>query len=115
MQLVSVIRVLLVAPLMTAVVFPATPSFAQTRSPRQTATAYGARLNAKGQSANLNTARVNNRIASRIDTRLDLRIERYRPEAASDPTSAFKSTTNDKSRSTPVIAPPQQINIDDAG
>jgi hypothetical protein len=100
MQLVSVIRILLVATLMTALVFP---------------TAYGARLNAKGQPANLNTARINNRIASRIDTRLDLRIERYRPEAASDPTSAFKSTTNDKSRSAPVIAPSQQLNIDGAG
>ncbi|WP_298808771.1 hypothetical protein [uncultured Sphingomonas sp.] len=54
---------------------------AQTRSVRDTATAYGARLNAKGEPANLNPNRINNRVNSRLDTRLSLRIERYRPDS----------------------------------
>jgi hypothetical protein len=97
----------------TTTFFPATSGLAQTRSVRDTATAYGARLNAKGQPADANPARINNRIASRIDSRLALRIERYRPEAASDPAAAFRTTTDDKSRTAPVVAPPQQLNIDD--
>jgi hypothetical protein len=95
----------------------ATPSIsgAQTRSARDTATAYGARLNAKGQPANLNPARINNRIVSRIENRLDLRIERYRPDATNDPGAAFKATTDDKSHLTPVISQPQQQSIDEDG
>lgn len=72
---------------------------AQTRSVRDTATAYGARLNAKGLPASINPARINNRISSRLDNRLSLRIERYRPEASANPTAAFQATTtDDKSR-----------------
>lgn len=88
---------------------------AQTRSVRDTTTAYGARLNARGQPANLNPARINSRIPSRIDTRLSLRIERYRPDASTNPTAAFQTTTDDKTRTAPVITPPQQqVNIDNA-
>ncbi|RYH43111.1 MAG: hypothetical protein EON54_17355, partial [Alcaligenaceae bacterium] len=54
---------------------------AQVRSTRDVVTAYGARLNAEGQPANLNQNRVNSRVNSRIDTRLSLRVERYRPDA----------------------------------
>ena len=79
------------------------PSMAQTRTVRDTTTAYGARLNAKGQPANLNPARINGRIPSRIDTRLALRVERYRPDATDNPTAAFQTTTDDKSRIAPVL------------
>lgn len=83
---------------------------AQTRSVRDTATAYGARLNAKGQPADLNPNRINNRVNSRIDNRLALRIERYRPDSTANPTAAFQTAQDDKSRSAPVVAPPQPQN-----
>ncbi len=100
--------------ILSTIVVASGSSIAQTRSVRDTTTAYGARLNAKGQPANLNRARINNRVASRIDSRIDLRIERYRPEAAADPGAAFGTTMNDKTRITPVIAPPQQQNAGDS-
>ena len=106
-------RVLLTVVLSTVVVVSGS-GVAQTRSVRDTATAYGARLNAKGQPANINPARINSRVASRIDNRLNLRIERYRPEATADPGAAFRTTMNDKTRATPVIAPPQQQDADDS-
>jgi hypothetical protein len=62
---------------------------AQTRSARDTATAYGARLSAKGEPANLNPNRINNRVNTRLDTRLSLRVERYRPQNTIDPAAAF--------------------------
>lgn len=80
---------------------------AQTRSEHDTATAYGARLNAKGQRATTNSARVNGRIDSRINNRLSLRIERYRPDGTDDPTAAYEAVQDDKSRATTVIASPQ--------
>lgn len=83
----------------------AVPATAQTRSVRDTATAYGARLTAKGAPAALNQYRVNNRVNNRIESRLSLRIERYRPDATANPTAAFQATQDDKSRSTPVLAP----------
>jgi hypothetical protein len=86
----------------------ASAGVAQTGSVRDTATAYGARLNAKGQPAALNQNRVNNRINSRIDSRLSLRIERYRPDSANNPTAALAAATDDKSRTAPVVAPPPQ-------
>lgn len=89
--------------------------FAQTRSVRDTATAYGARLDAKGVPTNTNPARINNRIPSRLENRLSLRIERYRPEASANPTAAFQATTDDKSRTAPMIAPPQPIDPDAGG
>ena len=67
----------------------ATSASAQTRSARDTATAYGARLNAKGEPANLNPNRINNRVNSRLETRLSLRVERYRPDSTNDPAAAF--------------------------
>lgn len=89
---------------------------AQTRSIRDTTTAYGARLNAKGLPANTDPARINNRISSRLDNRLSLRIERYCPEASANPTAAFQAaTTDDYSRTAPVIAPPQPIDLDTGG
>jgi hypothetical protein len=85
---------------------------AQSRSVRNTATTYGARLNSEGLPANLNKARVNNRIETRINNRLSLRIERYRPDSANNPTAAFQATPNDNSRTAPVIASPQFVEDD---
>lgn len=79
---------------------------AQTRSVRDTATAYGARLNARGLPATLNPSRVNSRIDRRIDSRLALRIERYRPDSTGNPTAAFAAPQDDKSRNAPIAAPP---------
>jgi hypothetical protein len=75
---------------------------AQTRGVRDTTTAYGARLNGKGEPAKkLNENRLNNRVNNRIDSRLSLRIERYRLDNVKDPTAAFKGTADDKSRLVP--------------
>lgn len=71
---------------------------AQTRSARDTATAYGARLNAKGEPANLNPNRINNRVRSRLDTRLSLRVERYRLDSTNDPAAAFAVRATDNAR-----------------
>lgn len=81
---------------------------AQTSTVRDTATAYGARLTAKGEPANLNSNRINNRINSRLDTRLSLRVERYRLDSANDPTAAFavKSTDNARVGTQAPFAPP---------
>lgn len=108
-------RSVVVTAILPAIFLASGSSVAQTHSVRDTATAYGARLNAKGQPSNLNPARINNRVASRIDNRINLRIERYRPEAAADPGAAFRTTMVDKTRTAPVIAQPQQQNIDDSG
>ena len=75
-----------------------TAAGAQTRSARDTATAYGARLNAKGEPAGLNPNRINNRLNSRLDTRLSLRVERYRPDNTNDPTAAFAVRPTDNAR-----------------
>lgn len=81
----------------------AAPSFgtaanAQTRTARDTATAYGARLNAKGEPANLNPNRINSRVNSRLETRLSLRVERYRPNSTNDPATAFAVRPTDNVR-----------------
>lgn len=81
---------------------------AQVGSVREAATTYGARLTAKGQPANLNENRINNRVISRIDSRLSLRIERYRPESSSNPTAAYQKPLNDQSRAAPRVKPIQQ-------
>jgi hypothetical protein len=75
-----------------------TPASAQTRSARDTATAYGARLNAKGEPANLNPNRINNRVNTRLETRLSLRVERYRPDSTNDPAAAFAVRPTDNAR-----------------
>lgn len=75
-----------------------TAAGAQTRSARDTATAYGARLNAKGEPANLNPNRINNRVNSRLDMRLSLRVERYRPDSTNDPAAAFAVQPTDNAR-----------------
>lgn len=74
------------------------PAAAQTRSARDTATAYGARLDAKGEPADLNPNRLNNRINNRLDTRLSLRVERYRPDSTEDPAAAFAARPTDNTR-----------------
>ena len=76
----------------------ATGAVAQTRTARDTATAYGARLDAKGEPAGLNQNRNNNRINSRLETRLRLRIERYQPDSVADPTAAFATQVTDNAR-----------------
>ncbi len=86
---------------------------AQTQTVRDTATAYGARLNAKGQPANLNPNRINSRIPSRIDSRLSLRVERYQSESTADPIVAFRSSINDNTRVAPSFSQPQQLSIDE--
>ncbi len=73
-------------------------AMAQTRTTRDTTTAYGARLDAKGAPADLNPNRYNNRINNRLDTRLSLRLERYRPDSVGDPTAAFAKPVTDNSR-----------------
>lgn len=78
---------------------------AQTRSVRDTATAYGARLNARGAPANSNPNRISNRVDNRINGRVALRIERYRPDSTENPTAAFATPQDDRSRITPVITP----------
>lgn len=80
----------LIASVIIVIVSTSTTSSAQTRSVRDTATAYGARLNAKGLPADFNERRVNSRIASRVDTRLSLRVERYRPGSTNNPSSAYE-------------------------
>ena len=89
-----------------------TNAAAQTRSARDTVTAYGARLTAQGQPANRNGRRVNSRIPSRLDNRLSLRIERYRVDATADPTAAYRTGNDDRSRNAPVVALPPPPNID---
>jgi hypothetical protein len=74
------------------------PASAQTRSVRDTATAYGTRLNAKGEPANLNPNRINTRVNSRLETRLSLRVERYRPDSTNDPAAAFAVRQTDNAR-----------------
>jgi len=81
-----------------AILLPGISAGAQTRSVRDTVTAYGARLDARGEPANLNPNRVNNRINSRLDTRLSLRIERYRPDINNDPATAFAVRPTDNAR-----------------
>lgn len=76
----------------------ATAGVAQTRTVHDTATAYGARLDAKGEPAGLNPSRNNNRINSRLDTRLRLRIERYQPDSITNPTAAFAAKVSDNAR-----------------
>ena len=71
---------------------------AQTRSVRDTSTAYGARLNARGEPAHLNPNRINNRVNSRLETRLSLRVERYRPSSVPDPAAAFAARPTDNAR-----------------
>lgn len=81
-----------------AVLCLATAATAQTRNARDTATAYGARLDAKGEPAGLNQNRNNNRLNSRLDTRLKLRVERYQPDSTTDPTGAFATQVTDNAR-----------------
>ena len=87
------------------------PSMAQTRTARDTATAYGARLTGKGQPENLNESRVNDRVDSRIDNRLRLRIERYRPDS-NNPTIAFQDLQDDQSYIAPNPVPVQQTQLE---
>lgn len=91
-------RRIVVSTAIASMILPGIPAGAQTRSVRDTVTAYGARLDAKGEPANLNPNRVNNRINSRLDTRLSLRIERYRPDIANDPAAAFAVRPTDNAR-----------------
>ncbi len=80
---------------------------AQTRTARDTTTAYGARLNAKGEPTNLNPKRINNRVNSRLETRLSLRVERYRTDSTNSPAAAFavKSTDNTRVGTKTTLSP----------
>lgn len=89
-----------------AALIAAIPVSAQTRTVRQTATAYGARLNANAEPQGLNEARWNNRVDTRLNTRLGLRIERFRVGPQADPAAAFKAPVDDRSRTAPAVAPP---------
>lgn len=81
-----------------------TTGSAQTRSVRDTATAYGARLDAAGEPADLNRNRIDDRIDSRIANRIELRIERYRPGNSNDPAAVFEGRPDDKTRIDPVAS-----------
>lgn len=85
---------------------------AQSRTTRETATAYGARLNAKGEIQNLNPARINSRVSSRVSSRIQLRLERFIPGSSSDPASAYRVTVDDGSRRPLVLAKPDLIDED---
>lgn len=98
-------RPLFVAILMLTI---GTTGQAQTRTAREAATTYGARLTAKGQPANLNENRINNRVISRIDSRISLRIERYRPDITNNPTAAYQRPLDDQSRAAPRLKSIQQ-------
>ena len=84
--------------IIAAVLPPGATAGAQMHSARDTATAYGARLNAKGEPANLNPSRINNRVSNRLETRLSLRVERYRPNSTNDPAAAFAVRSTDSVR-----------------
>jgi hypothetical protein len=71
---------------------------AQTHTVRDTATAYGARLNAKGEPAGLNPNRINSRANNRVETRLSLRIERYRPDSITYPATTYSVQPTDNAR-----------------
>lgn len=92
------IRYVVAVAAVTGMLSLGTAGGAQTRSARDTATTYGARLNAKGEPANLNPNRINNRVNSRLDTRLSLRVERYRPDSTNDPAAAFAVRPTDNAR-----------------
>lgn len=92
-----------------------TSGFAQTRSVHDTATAYGARLNSKGQPDNSGQNRVGGRVENRIPTRLSLRIERYQPESTDNPTAGYQASQNDGSRNVSAMKSVQQQQQTDAG
>lgn len=71
---------------------------AQTRTARDTTTAYGAKLNAKGEPTDLNPKRINNRVNNRLETRLSLRVERYRTDSTNNPAAAFAVKSTDNAR-----------------
>lgn len=82
--------------------FPSGAASAQTRSTRDTATAYGARLTPDTTPAAANRHRVNNRLNNRINNRLSLRIERYTPTALADPDAAYTVSRDDGTRNNPT-------------
>lgn len=85
---------------------------AQSRTIRGTATAYGARLNARGEVQNLNPARINNRVNNRVSNRIRLRIERFVPDDSLNPTSAYRVPIDDGVRRPLIIARPDPIDQD---
>lgn len=76
-------------------VFSAEPGNAQTRSTKETARAYGARLTADSVAGASNSLRVNNRVSSRIENRINLRIQRYNATRAADPGATFSISRDD--------------------
>ena len=100
------------APAALLLIAAAGPALGQARTVRQTATTYGARLNATAEPANLNSARLNNRVESRLNSRLGLRVERFRVGNAADPTAAYRVPVTDGSRTAPVVTPPAPIDED---
>lgn len=85
---------------LAAIVMATLPSgvVAQRRSARDTATTYGARLDAKGAPADLNPNRINNRINNRLETRIAFRIDRYRSGSVTDSTAALTVQPTDNAR-----------------
>ena len=71
---------------------------AQTRSTRDTTTAYGSRMTANNEPAVVNRHRVNNRINNRLGGSIRLRIERYSPTTAANPAAAFTVSRDDAMR-----------------
>ncbi|WP_419808522.1 hypothetical protein [Sphingomonas sp.] len=82
------------------------PAFAQTRTVRQTATTYGARLNADAEPAALNQNRLNSRLDTRVNNRLSLRIERFRVATTQGLAQAYAAPTDDGSRRAPPTPVP---------
>ncbi|WP_375391572.1 hypothetical protein [uncultured Sphingomonas sp.] len=90
------------------------PAGAQTTNTvRSTKEAYGVRLNANGEPADLNPLRVNNRLATRVNGRLDLRVQRYRVNNSADPTAAYRAPLDDGSRrALPALVKPPPVDED---
>lgn len=82
--------------------FPPSSASAQTRTTRDTATAYGARLTTDATPAAANRHRVNNRLNNRIANHLSLRIERYTPTTLANPNAAYTVSRDDGTRNNPT-------------
>jgi hypothetical protein len=88
-HMTSLIRVAALSLLLMSTAAPL--SGQTTRTAQSTVDAYGARLaNPVEPTEPLNVRRYNNRINSRVNNRISLRIERFRVDAVSDPTTLIR-------------------------
>lgn len=81
--------------------FSVAPVDAQTRSTKETARAYGARITADSVAGTSNPLRVNNRVSGRIENRINLRIQRYNATRGADPGATFSVSRDDGTQRNP--------------